>query len=444
LVQNRKFREIERYTELEPKEEAILAKAKHFLIDAGGWVDVTYTEFYDDDNSRQEKDIFDADISVDSRAWFQAIVRPKLDTDYIYEHTLYGRVRDYYVSRWPNEEQPAAQDDNDGPHMDLLYLDLDFQYAKLRTGRQYLSLGQGIAYSNVHDGIQLTGKWKAIDVNSFFSHTLPHEENIDFSIPGFDKESDRYFVGTELGWSPAKPLRMYSFFLIQNDRSDPNPELGTDFAYQSQYWGFGSTVTNVKGFTSWAEYIVETGNSAVFDTNDRKPILGQAVNVGASYQFSFLTHPTVTAEYAFGSGDKDRASVTNTENGNFIGHDYNFLPFGYIPSGYALAPTLSNIQFLHLGASFRPLEKYWRLKHLSTGIDSYFYWKNKALGGIYDIDATRPTHEIGQEIDATIYWQLASDVIASVRYGMFFPGNAYPLDANDSEIYLSSTLTFIL
>jgi len=444
LVENQKLREMERYIRLAPKAEAILAKEKKLLLDFGGWTDVTYIEFHDDDNSGSTKDVFDADLSVDTRFWVQGIFRPVLDRDYIYEHSVFAQLRNFYISRWPNEEQPAAQDDNDGPHVDLLYADLDLKLAKVRFGRQFLILGQGISYSNVHDGIQVTSSFRNFEVASFFVRTLPHEENIDYSVPGFDKESDRYFTAAQLAWTPKQWARLYSYFLAQVDRSDPKPEIGQDFAYQSQYWGIGSTVSNLGGFSAWAEYILETGSSATFVTNDRENVLAHAVNVGAYYRFPFITHPDVTAEYSFGSGDKERTSVTNTEGGNLRGKDHNFLGFGYLPAGYALAPVLSNIQILRFGTSVRPLEKYWQLKNLSLGADAYFYWKHKELGGIYDVDATDGHFEIGQEVDFTLSWQITSDIITSVRYGVFFPGDAFPLTSNDPETYLSTTLTFIL
>ena len=148
LVENLKQRERERYVELVPPEEAILAMEKHFLADSGGWVDVYYTDFHDDDNDSETKDTFDADLSVDTRVWVKALWRPTLKGDYIYEHSVYARFRNFYISRWPDEEQPDALDDNDGPHVDLLHLDMDLRWVKARVGRQYLELGQGIAYSN--------------------------------------------------------------------------------------------------------------------------------------------------------------------------------------------------------------------------------------------------------------------------------------------------------
>lgn len=442
LIENRKFRELEKYVSLEPTEKAILAEARKFLFDAGGWVDVSYIEFHNDDNNKRLKDVFDADLSVDTRVWAKATFRPNLDGDYIYEHSVYARFKNLYVSRWPKEGQPAVQDDNDGPHVDLLYADVDLRWAEVRAGRQYLYLGQGISYANVHDGVRAKIPFRNWELASFFSTTLPYEENIDYSVPGFDKTSERYFSGTELSWFPRKQVRLYGFFLSQQDRSDPNPSVSQDYAYHSQHWGLGGSVAKVHGFSAWAEYILETGSSAIFASQDRNEVVAHGANVGADYEFSFYGRPDFTVEYAFGSGDKDRTSVTNTEGGNRRGKDHNFLSFGIYPAGYALAPTLSNLHILRAAGSVHPLDRFWQLKQLNLVVEGYFYWKDERAGGIYDVDATDPGKWVGQEFDAGLLWRVLSDVMVAVRYGMFFPGSAYSNGSNDPEIYLTSTFTF--
>jgi len=237
LVENLRRRKLEKYVRLRPEEEAILAKTKKLLWDAGGWIDVGYTEFRNDDNDRNAKDTFDADLSVDSNVWIEVIYRPNLEADYVREHTAYIQFNNFYISRWPDGGEIAI-DDNDGPHVDSLYIDLDLGLLTVRIGRQYLSVGQGISYGNVHDGIQLTGYFGDWLVESFAAKTLPQEGNIDFSVPGFDKTSERYFIGNQVKWTANELLSVYAYALIQHDQSDERPESSQDFAYHSQYWGF--------------------------------------------------------------------------------------------------------------------------------------------------------------------------------------------------------------
>lgn len=441
LTKNQKLRDFERYQSIKPREQAIIAESRKWLLSGGGWVDVIYTEFHNDDNSQAVEDVFDADLSVDTRLWTELTLRPSLDGDYIYEHTVYAKFRNLYISRWPNDNG-VAKDDNDGPHTEMLYLDLDLKHAKIRTGRQYLTLGQGIVYGNVHDAIHVSAPVGPVTLESFVSQTLPHEENIDYSVPGFDKKSERYFVGGQAVWTPHENTDIYGFFLIQDDQSDPNPETSQDYAYNSQYWGLGSSFVSPSGYSLWGEYIFQTGSSAVFGEGRRSDVLAHAFNLGARYQSTWPMKPDFVLEYAFGSGDKDRTSVTNTEGGNLNGKDNNFLPFGYYSAGYALAPTLSNIHIFRAGMTLVAPESLWALRKVQFRTDGYFYWKDSAKGGIYDIDATDEATDIGREVDFTLYWPLVSDLTFLVQYGMFVPGAGFPGESNSMEIYLSTAATF--
>ena len=435
------LRERERYLAERPKEGAIIAKADTYLLSFGGWADVDYIEYYNDDNDRHTKDIIDTDLLVDTRAWVKGVWRMNLGGKRDLEHSVFFQMKNLYLARWGDREYSFVKNDNDGPHVDLLYADIDLGVAKVRSGRQYLTLGRGIALSDVYDGFKVFGDVAEVSFNAFASRSLPHADNIDYSVPGYDKKSKRYFIGGETVWRPRLEFGLYGFFLIQHDDSKPNPWTSQDYHYDSQYWGIGSTYDFEQGHALWGEYIFETGSSAVFEENKSADVLAHAFDLGASYQFSWLTHPNLSIEYSFGSGDKDRISVTNTEGGNREGKDHNFLPFGFFPNGYALQPALSNIHILRVGLSLNPLEKYWALRKLQVRTDGYFYWKAKAKGGIYDVDATEQTSDIGREIDFTVLWPVFSDVILSARYGLFFPGDAYSSQANGMESYLSTSLS---
>lgn len=142
------------------------------------------------------------------------------------------------------------------------------------------------------------------------------------------------------------------------------------------------------------------------------------------------------------SGDSDRIDVTNTQNGNTLGKDRNFLYFGYLPAGYAFSPRLSNIHFYKIGILLKPLEKYYSLRNLTLAIDYYRYYKDKRTGGIYDTDASMNDKDIGSEIDLTLSWQVLSDLKWVLQYGNFNPGKAYPDSANNNEKYFSLELTY--
>jgi hypothetical protein len=134
-------------------------------------------------------------------------------------------------------------------------------------------------------------------------------------------------------------------------------------------------------------------------------------------------------------------SVTNTQNGNTSKKDTNFLYFGYLDTGYALSPELSNLHVYRVGLELSPFEKCAVLKRLKTNINYYRYYKDKSSGGIGDTDATQASSDIGSEIDASLDWKIFSDLSLTLQYGHFMPGDAYPGATSKSEDYFSASTT---
>ncbi|MFC1666333.1 alginate export family protein [Candidatus Omnitrophota bacterium] len=435
---DRRIEEEKRLT-LQETEQRVLEKEDRFAFDWGGWINHRFDNYHNDDNDRLTEDVIDHTNSIDTRLWLKAVLRNPLDSSGEFEHSLYIRLKDYYIHRRPDDN------DRDGPHLDYAYLTLDFQPLWFRLGRGYFDVGRGIACSNVNDGAELfliIPKWK---FNLFLSQTLPHEDNIDISVPGYDKESDRVFYGFESTYFLNETNNVYGFFLMQRDSSDEDPEnTSQDYTYDSEYTGVGVDGEAWGKIKYWGEFIMQTGQSYTTGTNEQRDISAWAGNVGIKYETEVYSHPAVSFEYALGSGDPDRSSVTNTQNGNTSGDDNNFLYFGYIETGYALSPLLSNLEFYKLQASFKPLEQCQIFKRLTMDISYYLYRKDEETGAIYDLDATENDADIGKEIDVRIFWQAFSDLSFEVQYGHFYPGDAYPASTNDSEEYLafSTSLAF--
>jgi hypothetical protein len=412
---------------------------RKFLFDYGGWINLIYINYHNDDNDSSVADLIDESLSLDVRLWAKLIYRPSWEK----EHSIYLRLKNEYLRRWSYD--PAK--DNDGPHLDMGYLTLDFKPLWIQTGRQYFSLGQGIAYSDVHDGTQLLGFYPNWNFKVLISQTLPHEENIDYSIPGYDKESKRNFYGMQLDYSGLSNHNIYGFFVIQRDDSDEDPEdVIHQYTYDSEYFGLGAEGNIASSLRYWFELIGQTGKSYIYQTGEGKDVRAWAVDFGLSCAWQMFAHPNFSFEYALGSGDSDRSNVTNTYQGNSSGDDRNFLYFGYFPTSYALAPRLSNIHILKCSSSLRLLEKIalLNLNKLSTDLSFYYFYKYRKSGGIYDTDATQSKRDIGKEIDFTLSWKPTSDLSLSFLYGYFMPAGAYPVTGNDAEIYMyaSITLTF--
>ncbi|KPK96693.1 MAG: hypothetical protein AMJ95_12785, partial [Omnitrophica WOR_2 bacterium SM23_72] len=254
---------------------------------------------------------------------------------------------------------------------------------------------------------------------------------------------DRYFYGLEYSYLGFPSQTLYSYAVIQRDESNERPEDPShDYQYNSEYFGVGSRGKIAPEFTYGVEVIKETGKSVIYDTDEKKDVDAWAARFKMTYQPAVYSRPRLFFEYAFGSGDSDRVSVTDTQNGNTSGKDSNFLYFGYVPSGFALFPLLSNLHLYRVGVSTRPLEKYRVFKNFSIGVDYYRFYKHKAGGGIYDPQASEDNHDVGSEIDVTLGWRIFSDMGFSIEYGHFMPGKAYPDSSNDSQDYFSISTTF--
>ena len=191
----------------------------------------------------------------------------------------------------------------------------------------------------------------------------------------------------------------------------------------------------------WVEVMRQSGKSQVFGSNDDRNINAWAADFGTTYNWDVYSHPNFTVQYSYGSGDADRANVTDTQFGNSIGQDNNFLYFGYLPTGFALAPRLSNIHIYKAGVFLKPLENMDRFRNLSVGIDYFHFLKDENEGAISDLNATEIDNDIGDEINVSASWQFLSDATLTLQYGYFMAGKAFPDPSDDSETYFSVDLT---
>ena len=112
---------------------------------------------------------------------------------------------------------------------------------KVEAGRRYFNIGRSIAYSNVNDGFKINYLRPRWNFGVLAAHTLPHEDNIDASVPGFSKDSDRYYFALGMGYTGIPKHQLYSYFLVQRDFSDEEPgDPDQQFTYNSEYLGIGA------------------------------------------------------------------------------------------------------------------------------------------------------------------------------------------------------------
>lgn len=424
---------------LDPMELAILKKEQRLQVDYGFWINHLFSDFKNDDNNARRKDATNATYAIDPRFWVRLTLRPPLDGSAENEQSVYVRLKDKLTWRDPSDVN--GNFDHDGPHVDYAFLSLDLRPLWLQMGRRFYQVGQGIAYSDVGDGAELLAASSTASLMGFVTRSLPHTANLDQSVPG-GKDSGRLFFGVEGRYLGIRHHGLYSYALFEWDDSHEEPEdVGQDFDYEAQFFGLGAEGKLLTNLRYAAEVIFETGDSVLSSTKQQADIRASAYDVSLTYDIQLPWQPTVYGEYAFGSGDSDRTNVTDTVGGNTAGRDTNFLYFGYLPTGYALSPRLSNLRMLKAGASLKPLGWLRWCKDFTTRADVYWYWKEEARGGIFDLDATETARYVGYELDFAISWPILSDMSLGIEYGLFEPGSTYPASTNDETRYLSVSVT---
>ncbi len=342
--------------------------------------------------------------------------------------------------------------DVEGPSLDLAFLVKEvmaFNIApvKMTLGRQVQYVGRGLSYYAVSDGIQIeTVGTSPLTQKYFAARTLPRQDNIDFSVPGFDKEGDRYFYGAEWGYNGIPRISLYGYVFGQEDASGENPvRPSQEYHYDSFYYGSGFAARPFGQLQLWGEIVGETGQGYTDATRGRlreTEVDAWAWILGGKHPWNLPTKPVLEFEAAYGSGDPDRILVTNTVNGSADERDTNFLYFGYFAAGYAFQPRLSNLYVYSAGFNFQPLEKVPGFERFLIGSKAYLYFKDEMDGGTSDFESAGQSDNLGREWDAYIHWQVLPSVLWSFRYGIFIPTDGFPIDLREPTQFFYTRLSW--
>ncbi len=239
----------------------------------------------------------------------------------------------------------------------------------------------------------------------------------------------------------------FVYFLSNQDNTEPwGSDRTQGYEYTSRYVGLGSKGTLLSPQSHYlAEIVGEWGKSYPDGvTAGREDICAMALDVQLGYNFQVPTQPRISLEYLFATGDKDRrTSATATVGGNRAGtNDNAFNALGFRDTGLSFAPRISNLHMYAVGASFFPLEKHKLFRKMEVGTRAFFYHKATGGGPISDTTATKTSQWLGWEWDIYADWRITSDLTFTVRYGSFFPGNAFEDRTCRQFIYTALTYSF--
>lgn len=409
----------------------------------GGWID--YYVFHFDDGFQKQR--------VLQRPGFAAWTRLSLDQG---AHELFARVRltfDYYN---PGDQFDRQQDWR-GPNFDRAWYEIDVGKAfrlnqpsdplqtKVRIGRQEVVFGTGYALNLPLDSVLVDGKIYDFRVTGLFGKTIGSYPNVDTSEP-VDSHSARRFFGVQAQYEGFDKHQPFAYFVWNDDYTDERPQDALqNYSYDTQYFGFGSRGEVVHNLNYWTEWVFESGRSyGDGDFLQRDVVKGWGWDIGVEKLWDVPMRPRISGEYMFASGDADRLFSPSNANGGNRGDrlDTSFVGFGYRDTGISLGPTNSNLHIWRLGGEFQPLESVEMFRDMELGTNWFLYHKHHRRAAISDGGADMFDGFVGWEMDYFINWRLASDISWTIRWGMFFPGDAFSDQSSRSFLFTGLTWSF--
>ncbi len=395
---------------------------KYKGIQYGGWVTPVFISQKDNTGSLTS-------FITTARLWMRS---------YLWDKSfVYIRGKDVYQKIISQSDSYKLSDDN------LLDLDLAFislwnsgKSLRFYIGRKYFLLGSGIVFNGRGDGGQLDFYSRYIDIKLFGAYTgLLNKDNNPYGLSDKDlsEGAKRIFAGGSFSFDLSNQI-FYLLGMAQIDRGDQ--ESGVKSRYQSQYYGAGLKGVAKKSISYNGELIFETGTSYTVN-NEKSDILAFAGIFNLNYYIDAKLKPVLIAQYAYGSGDKDR-SDNKSSNGNISGNDTSFIYFGTYVGGYAIRPLIANIHIIRGGFSIAPFSESNNpyLKRMTIITKYSYYMKDKKSGKINYGEATQSELFVGQGIDISFRWKIFYDLSAFVNYALFLPGNAYNDTENDKSTFL--------
>jgi len=410
--------------------ETTLPAEQEVLFDWGAWL-TGYAFLFDDgiDSSRTLR-------REDFRLWGSLNADEGI-------HQAYARMRLSYNDFNHGDSLDGNEDDLEGPNLDRGWYQLDIarflrKHSEVdlpvglatKVGREYVMWGTGYALSLPLDAVQVAGRIGDLEIDGLFGRTIHSWDNLDRTRP-YHWQSWRYFYGVQAKYHGFEKHEPFLYYIWQKDRQDDGNPLVylQQWRYDSEYLGLGSSGELAPYWRYLGEFVYERGKSYGHNQFlNRNDICAYGWDFEIDYLPPSPTHPQFSLEYMFASGDPDRVlSPSDATGGNAaFTRDTGFNAFGYRNTGLALAPDLSNVHIWRAGASFFPLarEAEW-LRQLELGTDWFLYHKHHEDAAISDSLANVQDGYLGWEMDYYLNWRFTSDLSWTLRYGVFFPGDAF-------------------
>lgn len=420
-----------------------------WLMDYGGQTAISWTGGENNDRQSGELDSTDHNYDYDLNAFLSVSNKSKAK--------FYVRFSTKYTEQKKASTAGSTRgNDLIEPNFDMIYFEKpivskDHKH-EWKVGRQYVSVGRGIAFGQTSDGINYSIREAKGKIESYKFFALRQKPSAD--IPDYYNAStqfqagrdQRQFYGLEIKmrWTPSGHKATF-FYVINDDKNPDTNPLSSRHQFDSKYFGAGmdGPLPFMANLTYFAEYIRMTGENfgaGVSALNaQRDDMRSYALDCGLKYRFAGNKYdPSVYGQYSVASGDPDRTTNTTGSTltaGNTAGTtDESFHGLGGLSLGYALAPTFSNIRATHFGGTIKPWahvdEGVWEFLSDVTATMAFYKYRTDASGPTGDVFGAQPTaatasDDVGEEWNWQARWKILSDLKSDLRLGYFKPGGFY-------------------
>lgn len=331
----------------------------------------------------------------------------------------------------------------------------------VKVGRDLAYWANGLTLSQELDGAVVDLQFANVAVQVLGGITPTDSVDFDSSRPNFDGHTKRGFYGAMVS-TRLNTHRPFAYVLVQRDyNSDDSAtttigglDITTDYEYNSNYFGIGSTGALTDRLLYGVELVYEngdtlsnsftptTGGGVTATPQEKDDISAWAIDAQLEYLLPDTRRTRISGEILVASGDSDRLTTSNTLGGNAAGtKDHAFNAFGLLNTGLAFAPTPSNLISLRGGVSTFPFSNVKHLQEMQIGTDLFLFAKLRENAPIDE--ETTDDRILGFEPDVYLNWQIHSDVTLALRYGAFIPGEAIVNDGKIRQfIYAGVTFAF--
>jgi len=390
-------------------------------------------------------------------------------------HRFFGNVRllynQYDVTRGANEtgflnplgnrywyefDLKALQRSTEGASGDL--------GLNIRTGRQFVNWNSGLVFSNDIYGSRMRGTLGKFSWEGLIGVTASSGfYDFDPSRPNYDSNTDRALFGVRGAYTFGPELELFVSGFWQRDHNEnrvvsvellPGVTVEHNYNFDSAYLSIGGSGSIGPEVLWTAEFVRETGSrysrfafiptgGGIIAVQDDSPITAYAGVFNASWAPSGIaTRPRIDGTLAFGTGDQDQLAVVGGLTGNANGtNDLSFQSLGYIYTGLAGAPSLTNLLMLRVGASTGIALDQRRPDALRVGMDVFLFGKQKESAPV-SLPSSPNDRYLGTEVDWKIDWRLTSDVSFTLRAGLYWPGSNMPARANLTRHFVYGGCTY--